>query len=261
MKPLRLVRHAPPPRRRRPLNLKPKARRKRGFFSTLRRALIDLALMAGVAGAVMVVGIDKIPPAAQARAEIAAIAPPPVWQADLDGDGIADLANPTQNAVRGRDAYGSGAFHARRDGGKRTHEGADFVVAPGGDVHAPITGAVTRIGYAYVHDTSLRFIELTDSALHLVARVFYVDSDLHVGDVVLAGAVLGVAQNLTAKYPGGITNHVHVEIADDHGFHFDPQQVLPPNGPAPILAALAADKGWAAENPAKVQYASLGAPG
>jgi murein DD-endopeptidase MepM/ murein hydrolase activator NlpD len=138
-----------------------------------------------------------------------------VWEgADLDGDGQADIANPTGHAPRQTDAYGEGAFHASRDGGARQHEGVDYVATPGQTVSAPISGYVTKIGYAYPDDQTLRFVEIDNPALHLTARVFYVDPQVAVGDAVAIGHPIGQAHSLQHRYPLGITDHVHLEIAE-----------------------------------------------
>jgi len=138
-----------------------------------------------------------------------------VWEgADLDGDGQADIANPTGRAPRATDAYGEGCFHASRDGGAREHEGVDYVATPGQTVEAPISGYVAKIGFAYPDDQTLRYVEIDNPALHLTARVFYVDPDVAVGDAVAVGHPVGHAHSLQKRYPGGITDHVHLEIAE-----------------------------------------------
>jgi murein DD-endopeptidase MepM/ murein hydrolase activator NlpD len=137
-----------------------------------------------------------------------------VWEgADLDGDGQADIADPTGQAPRGEDAYGEGRFHASRDGGEREHEGVDYVATAGQSVAAPISGYVTKIGFAYPDDQTLKFVEIENPALHLTARAFYVDPDVAVGDTVAVGQPIGHAHSLQSRYPLGITDHVHLEIA------------------------------------------------
>jgi murein DD-endopeptidase MepM/ murein hydrolase activator NlpD len=144
------------------------------------------------------------------------------WQGvDLDNDGRADVADPTGREPRDVDAYGEGRFHAPRDGGSRRHEGVDYVAQPGQVVEAPISGYVTKIGYAYPGDSTLKFIEIENPALHLQARVFYVDPDVSVGQAVAVGGPIGRAHTLQKKYPGGIIDHVHLEIADGRGRKLD----------------------------------------
>ena len=150
-----------------------------------------------------------------------------VWEgADLDGDGQPDIANPTGHAPRQADAYGEGRFHAARDGGEREHEGVDYVSTAGQTVEAPISGYVARIGYAYADDSQLRYVEIDNPALHLTARVFYVDPRVAVGDTVAVGHPIGEAHTLQHRYPRGITDHVHLEIADGRGRKLDAQTLI-----------------------------------
>ncbi len=157
-----------------------------------------------------------------ASAEPAAL----VWEgADVDGDGQADFANPTGREPRGHDAYGYGEFGASRDGGSRRHEGVDFIAEAGQTVVAPLSGYVTKIGYAYAGDNDLRFVEITNPALRYAARVFYVEPSVSVGDTVAVGRPIGEVRSLQRKYPGGMTDHVHVELMEK-GRRIDATQVI-----------------------------------
>jgi murein DD-endopeptidase MepM/ murein hydrolase activator NlpD len=158
------------------------------------------------------------------------------WAVDTNGDGVADLANPVQGAMRSIDSYGSGAFGSVRDGGKRKHEGVDYVASPGQTAAAPISGTIVRIGYAYKKDTRLKFVEIDNAETGYSARVLYVSPTIAIGQQVAAGDVIGVVQDLSVKYPAGITNHVHVEIRDPSGVTLDSAFILPS---APILQASA----------------------
>jgi murein DD-endopeptidase MepM/ murein hydrolase activator NlpD len=138
-----------------------------------------------------------------------------VWEGcDVDGDGAADFANPTGHAPRVHDAYGSGAFGASRDGGSRHHEGVDYQAQAGQDIAAPISGFVTKIGYAYDNHPDLRFVEITNPATGYAARVFYINPQVTVGQTVRLGETIGAAHTLQDVYPGGMTDHVHLEIAE-----------------------------------------------
>jgi murein DD-endopeptidase MepM/ murein hydrolase activator NlpD len=149
------------------------------------------------------------------------------WEGlDLDGDGQPDVANPTGHAPRDVDAYGEGRFHAARDGGTRQHQGVDYVASAGQAVVAPISGFVSRIGYAYPGDETLRFVEIENPALHLSARAFYVDPTVEIGQTVAVGNPIGTAQTLQRKYPEGITDHIHLEIADGRGRKLDAEQLI-----------------------------------
>lgn len=146
---------------------------------------------------------------------------------DLDGDGRPDIARPVANPVRGIDVYGSGAFGAPRDGGRRTHHGVDLVAVSGELVRAPISGVITRIGAAYAGQDKLKFVEIANPATHYVARVLYVGPLVTRGATVAAGDSIGTAQNLAERYPRGITNHVHIELTGRRGGRLDPLVVLP----------------------------------
>lgn len=135
-----------------------------------------------------------------------------VWQGrDVDGDGAADFANPTGQAPRAHDDFGSGAFGASRDGGRRQHAGVDYVADAGQTVVAPISGYISRIGYTYGDTDRYRYVEITNPALGYEARVFYIDADVDVGQAVRVGAPIGRAASLQGRY-AGITDHVHLEI-------------------------------------------------
>ncbi len=175
--------------------------------------------------------MPRLVPAVQAAvAAVEAPAAKPLeltWRGDdVDGDGRADFANPTGQEPRGHDAYGEGEFGASRDGGLRRHEGVDFVARAGQPVRAPISGYVTKIGYAYSGDQTLKFVEITNPALNYAARVFYVKPNVQVGDAVAVGRPIGAARSLQRKYPGGMTNHVHLELIDRAGRRIDVTDVL-----------------------------------
>ena len=63
-------------------------------------------------------------------------------------------------------------------------------------------------------------------ALHYAARVFYVNPRVQVGDTVALGHPIGTAHSLQRKYPGGMTNHVHLEIVDQGGGYLDAQRMI-----------------------------------
>lgn len=203
--------------------------------ATFLGALQRLVFGAGVVMIGLFMSLQFTPQAQpyEAAQGAAAAKPAPVWDVDLDGDGVVDLANPTKAHIRGVDAYGSGKFGAPRDKGKRKHEGADFIVAAGASVRAPLSGVVSDIGYAYADDATLRYVEIKNLDRGLRARVFYVDPAVKVGETVAAGDAIGKAESLATRYPGGITSHVHLEMHDAAGALLDPAAVLP-LGAAPL---------------------------
>lgn len=206
---------------------------------TITRGLTRIAFAFGVFAFVNVGGADgtlralaNLDGASQGRTESTAEAtaliqaPAMIWTIDTNGDGVADLSNPTHGGVRGIDAFGSGDFGARRDAGKRRHHGVDFVAAAGAAVRAPISGEVSRLGYAYRGVGGLRVVEIVNPETKYTARVLYVSPTVEVGDVVIAGDEIGTAQDLSRRYPG-ITNHVHVELRDSNQRLVDASEQLP----------------------------------
>jgi murein DD-endopeptidase MepM/ murein hydrolase activator NlpD len=145
---------------------------------------------------------------------------------DVDGDRAPDFVNPTGQEQRTSDAYGYGVFGAPRDGGTRPHLGVDFKATAGQPVKAPISGYVTKIGFAYSGDDTLKFVEVTNPALNYKARVFYMDPTVEVGDAVHLGQPVGTSHTLQEKYPNGMTDHVHLEITDPAGRKLDAARVL-----------------------------------
>lgn len=135
-----------------------------------------------------------------------------VWNGlDVDGDGAGDFVNPTGRAPRLHDAFGNGEFGASRDGGVRQHEGVDYTADADQAVAAPISGFVTKIGYAYGGDDTLRFVEITNPAIGYVVRAFYVNPGVVVGQTLRLGETIGTVASLQSHYPG-ITDHVHLEV-------------------------------------------------
>ncbi len=174
------------------------------------------------------------PPIVKLLAGVAPARPKPapvmtlVWKgADIDGDGASDFANPTGAAPRGHDDFGDGFFGARRDGGSRAHEGVDYVATAGQTVRAPMSGYVTKIGYAYAGDTQLKFVEITNPALGYAARAFYVTPGVEVGQTVRLGQSIGAVESLQGHYPG-ITDHVHLEILAPGGDRVNAAQLIAP---------------------------------
>lgn len=145
--------------------------------------------------------------------------------ADIDGDGAVDFANPTGKSPRGADAYGEGRFGASRTG--HIHAGVDYVSDAGQQVVAPIAGFVTRVGYAYRDSFDYRYVEITNRLTGYTARVMYVGPEVREGQALALGQVIGRAQTLQPRYPNGITDHVHLEIARLDGRQLDAAVLVP----------------------------------
>ncbi len=135
--------------------------------------------------------------------------------------------------IRGRDAYGSGAFGAPRDAGARRHPGVDLVAPPGTPVHSPVSGTVRNFDpYRADADKRGHFhgVEITTKDGYRV-RVMYVDGGgLRGGQYIKAGDPLGSAEDLSSVYPpkrgGRMTNHVHLDIKDPSGRFIDPTPLM-----------------------------------
>ncbi len=164
--------------------------------------------------------------ASMAATALDTAAPEPPTKVEREPPPAPDLVNPTGHDVRGEDVYGAGAFGASRGGGVRRHRGADYIAEPGEIVRAPIPGIVQRIGFAYRGDERYRYVELSDAVAQRAVRVLYVGPLVEVGAVVRAGDPIGRAQDLSVRYPRGITNHVHVELKQG-GVLGDPASLLP----------------------------------
>lgn len=127
--------------------------------------------------------------------------------------------------LRGTDKWGQGHFGASRGG--RKHMGVDVCCEAGDLVKSYTPGTVTKIGYPYdpriPGKEDFRYVQVTFDGNHF--RYFYLTPTVFVGQRVLPGDCLGVAQDLTGLYPD-ITPHFHFEIIDPHGQHVDPKNLL-----------------------------------
>ncbi len=112
---------------------------------------------------------------------------------------------------RVRDSWGGGQFKAQRDHGVRMHNGLDVVADAGEKIYSPIDGNVVREAVPYKDDNSYKGVVLqgTGAWAGFQVKIFYVQGEF--SGLVKKGSEIGVAQNLTMRYPG-ITNHVHVEV-------------------------------------------------
>jgi len=108
------------------------------------------------------------------------------------------------------DGAGLGHFGAPRR--NRTHQGTDYLAAPGEPVFSPVTGTFIRTGRPYTNDPRYRLVVIHGSGLEF--KLMYVDAlpGLTPGTPVRAGEQIGTAQNVAAKYGPPMLNHVHVEV-------------------------------------------------
>jgi len=112
--------------------------------------------------------------------------------------------------IRGQDRWGSGEWHASRDGGTRKHEGIDYAMWPGSLFFAPMSGTVTKLGFAYSDDlTRWRYCEMVEGDYR--ARFFYITPSVAVSQIVRKGDPIGTVEDLRERYDS-ITPHVHISL-------------------------------------------------
>ncbi len=143
---------------------------------------------------------------------------------------------------RGQDDHGSGAYRAPR--GRHVHRGADICCTQGDRIFSVSPGKVTKLGFPYAQGApkmawpiaaikkyrakkALRYVQVTDD--HGVdVRYFYVNPAVRLGEIVLAGSLLGPAQGLSHIY-SGIIEHYHFEVlvmVQGTKVFMDPEQYL-----------------------------------
>ncbi len=109
--------------------------------------------------------------------------------------------------TRGIDAFGSGAFGAKRTHG--THQGVDIVTTKGEYIYSPINGVVKRYARPYADDNRFNGIVLTSGDLEI--KIFYVNPTIAVGSKIIAGQVIAIAENIGEKFGPKMTPHAHIE--------------------------------------------------
>ena len=125
------------------------------------------------------------------------------------------LFNSTGMDIRS-DPAGDGHFGARRlrtVNGKvvtQKHEGIDRLCKPGQIVRAEIAGKLVR-AYPYVGDFVYTGCRIWGK--DFMAKMFYfIPHDNLINVDVLAGEEIGIAQDISAKYGGGMLAHIHVGL-------------------------------------------------
>lgn len=113
-----------------------------------------------------------------------------------------------------KDSLGSGWFAASRSGGKRKHNGMDFVCEKGEPVLSPIDGKVTRGTQVYKDDKVYRGIVIQGSNGYEV-KIFYMTMTVAPGESIQKGQVIGVCQAISEKYSPKMKNHLHLELRID----------------------------------------------
>jgi len=133
------------------------------------------------------------------------------------------FAKPTASGIiRGCDASGCGTFGASR--GSRTHQGEDYVAEWNESIFSPISGKVTRFPFPYGDD--LRYTGIKIKNDDYTVKIFYMKASVPAGTNVIAGQIIGTAQNIAAKYSSPMTNHIHVEIRNSAGTLVKPSSLF-----------------------------------
>ena len=122
------------------------------------------------------------------------------------------IFNVTGGTIRD-DSHGSGFYGASR--GTYDHKGIDLTLlfGPGQDIFAPITGRFDRIAYPYPDDTETMGGVFSNRDIAIKMFYFKPDESLLRRRVTM-GQVVGVAQDISLKYPG-MTPHVHLQVGDE----------------------------------------------
>jgi murein DD-endopeptidase MepM/ murein hydrolase activator NlpD len=131
----------------------------------------------------------------------------------------------TNKVLRVSDDFGYGHFGASR--GARTHKGVDYVGLENTIVRSPVTGTITKYGWAYDLEHNQRYIQITKRGSDEKHRLFYtqMDTKLDVGDEIIEGASVGFLGNISKMHDTQdkkMLNHLHYEIVID-GVHKDPE--------------------------------------
>ncbi len=129
-------------------------------------------------------------------------------------------------AIRWADKHGCGLWGAPR--GTRRHHGLDLLALVGEAVLSPVTGRVNRVGIAYSDTDYYKILDIIPAGLDgYLVRIFYASPNhaFAPGAKVLAGDVIGSAQDIGARYPG-IMNHIHLEVVTPDGGSMDPMALF-----------------------------------
>jgi murein DD-endopeptidase MepM/ murein hydrolase activator NlpD len=114
------------------------------------------------------------------------------------------------------DEWGNGNFGSAR--GSKKHDGTDLVVTPGQPIFSMIDGTVEKYEQCYLYDTRWKGVQIANAQLRV--ELWYMDpsNTVAVGQFVQAGQHIGVAQDISIKYPPtekiphDMTPHLHVRV-------------------------------------------------
>jgi hypothetical protein len=117
--------------------------------------------------------------------------------------------SPTGLGLRS-DPKGDGSFGAKR--GDRIHLGVDFLAVVGQGVVAPVDAQYRRfIQRVYATDKTYTGMELETKEFMLT--FFYISASINHMEFVKAGELIGIAQDINAKWGDPMANHIHLQLA------------------------------------------------
>jgi hypothetical protein len=106
------------------------------------------------------------------------------------------------------DSQGDGNYMASR--GSRDHKGIDLLCEPGEKVTSPYFGTITREFNAYANDNDYKGLELETAKARY--KIMYLKPKPGiVGKKVFPGQKIGVCDDISKKYSGAMSPHLHVE--------------------------------------------------
>jgi hypothetical protein len=114
------------------------------------------------------------------------------------------------------DDWGKGHFGARR--GSKYHDGLDLIVTPGQPIFSMIDGLVEKYEQCYSKDPRWRGIQIANAMLRVELWYMEAQNTVAVDEYVNAGQMIGVAQDISEKYPPTnkipheMTPHIHVRV-------------------------------------------------
>jgi len=106
------------------------------------------------------------------------------------------------------DPAGSGKFGASR--GKRTHAGYDRLCKPGQVIKAPMAGKMMR-SFPYANDKFYTGVSIWADD-YMVKMWYFSPFEYLIINRVARGQEIGIAQNISDKYGGGMKAHVHLGL-------------------------------------------------
>jgi len=151
------------------------------------------------------------------------------------------LDSPVEHPKLRNDAGGKGHFGASRSGGTRAHKGIDIATTVDQKVFSPISGKITKIGWAnathrYVEVSGVTVLKDMNGKMYpgedCTVRVMYIKPSVEKDKLIEKGALIGKADDLhrNKQYPKTVGQHVHVEIKVGDA-NINPDHIVAANGP------------------------------